>query len=86
MKQRMKQTDQPVYTVYSKKNCSFCDKAINYLLDNDHHVKVKKIDEEIVYLKEMREKAPNMRTMPVIFRNNQLIGGYSDLIEFLKNE
>lgn len=74
------------YTVYSKKNCSFCDKAINYLLDNDHHVKVKKIDEEIVYLKEMREKAPNMRTMPVIFRNDQLIGGYSDLIEFLKNE
>ena len=34
----------------------------------------------------MREKAPNMRTMPVIFRNDQLIGGYSDLIEFLKNE
>ena len=80
------QNKQFTYTVYSKKNCSFCDKAINYLLDNEHLVKVKKIDEEIVYLKEMREKAPNMRTMPVIFRNDQLIGGYSDLIEFLKNE
>ena len=45
MKQWMKQTDQPVYTVYSKKNCSFCDRAIMLLEDRDHEVVVKKIDE-----------------------------------------
>ena len=39
------------YTVYSKKNCSFCDRAIILLQDRDHHVVIKKIDEEIDELK-----------------------------------
>ena len=43
-------------------------------------------DEDITHFTEMREKAPSMRTMPVIFKNNQLIGGYSDLIDSLKHE
>ena len=86
MKQRMKQTDQPVYTVYSKKNCSFCDRAVVLLEDLNLQVVVKKIDEDITHFTEMREKAPSMRTMPVIFKNNQLIGGYSDLIDSLKHE
>ena len=86
MKQRMKQTDQPVYTVYSKKNCSFCDRAIMLLEDRDHKVVIKKIDEDISFFTEMRDKAPLMKTMPVIFKENQLIGGYSDLIDSFKNE
>ncbi len=75
-----------LYTVYSKRNCSFCDRAIKLLTDYDNKVIVKKIDEETLYFKEMKEKAPNMKTMPVIFKDNELIGGYSDLIEFLQNE
>ncbi len=86
MKQRMKQTDQPVYTVYSKKNCSFCDRAVMLLEDRDHKVVIKKIDEDISFFTEMRAKAPLMKTMPVIFKEDQLIGGYSDLIDSFKNE
>ena len=80
------QNNQFTYTVYSKKNCSFCDRAIILLQDRDHHVVVKKIDEDISYFAEMREKAPDMRTMPVIFKDDQLIGGYSDLIDSLHDE
>ena len=54
--------------------------------DQDHHVVVKKIDEDLSYFTEMREKAPDMRTMPVIFKDDQLIGGYSDLIDSLNDE
>ena len=75
-----------IYTVYSKKNCSFCDRAVVLLEDLNLQVVVKKIDEDITHFTEMREKAPSMRTMPVIFKNNQLIGGYSDLIDSLKHE
>ena len=75
-----------IYTVYSKKNCSFCDRAVVLLEDLNLQVVVKKIDEDIKHFTEMREKAPSMRTMPVIFKNNQLIGGYSDLIDSLKHE
>ena len=83
---RKKQNSSLIYTVYSKKNCSFCDRAVVLLEDLNLQVVVKKIDEDITHFTEMREKAPSMRTMPVIFKNNQLIGGYSDLIESLKHE
>tara|TARA_X000000950_G_scaffold289151_1_gene410248 strand:+ start:4739 stop:4909 length:171 start_codon:yes stop_codon:yes gene_type:complete len=56
------------------------------LEDLNHQVIVKKIDEDIAHFTEMREKAPAMRTMPVIFENNDLIGGYSDLINSLEHE
>ena len=56
------------------------------LEDLSHQVVVKKIDEEITYFTEMREKAPAMRTLPVIFKNNDLIGGYADLIDSLEHE
>lgn len=56
------------------------------LEDLKHHVVIKKIDEDIAHFNEMRDKAPDMRTMPVIFKDNQLIGGYSDLIDSLHNE
>ena len=43
---------------------------------------VKKIDEVNEYLLEMRNLAPSMRTMPVVLKGNNLIGGYSDLVEY----
>ena len=85
-KVKKKQNSSLIYTVYSKKNCSFCDRAVVLLEDLNLQVVVKKIDEDITHFTEMREKAPSMRTMPVIFKNNQLIGGYSDLIDSLKHE
>ena len=52
-----------------------------YLIeDQGFQVQIKKIDENNEYFQEMRNLAPSMRTMPVIFKNNTLIGGYSDLV------
>ena len=69
------------YTVYSKRNCSFCVRAIDLIEHQGFQVQVKKIDENSEYFQEMRNLAPSMRTMPVIFKDNNLIGGYSDLVE-----
>jgi len=73
-------TSSELYTVYSKKNCSYCDRAIHLIEDQGFQVQIKKIDENNEYFQEMRNLAPSMRTMPVIFKNNTLIGGYSDLV------
>lgn len=67
------------YTVYSKKNCSYCVRAIALLEAKNMPYEVKKIDEEIELFKEMQLKAPSMRTLPVIFKNEVLIGGYHEL-------
>ena len=45
---------------------------------------VKKIDEEIEFFKEMQLNAPSMKTLPVIFKNEELIGGYHELYESLQ--
>tara|TARA_B100001996_G_scaffold84074_1_gene62028 strand:+ start:1890 stop:2048 length:159 start_codon:yes stop_codon:yes gene_type:complete len=45
---------------------------------------VKKIDEDINVYKEMQDKAPLMKTLPVILRDDHLIGGYNDLVKSLK--
>ena len=75
-----------VYTVFSKNNCSYCVRAIELIRSNNFQVVVKKIDESDEFFAEMRKLAPLMRTMPVIMKDNQLIGGYSDLLNLLNSE
>ena len=75
-----------VYTVFSKNNCSYCVRAIDLIQSNNFQVVVKKIDESDEFFAEMRKLAPTMRTMPVIMKDDQLIGGYSDLLNLLNSE
>ena len=75
-----------VYTVFSKNNCSYCVRAIDLIRNNNLQVVVKKIDESEQFFAEMRNLAPTMRTMPVIMKDDQLVGGYSDLLELFNAE
>ena len=68
--------------IYSKSNCSFCDKAKYYFDQNDityqeHNVEI------LETFKILLERNPNARTMPQIFIDNKLIGGYTDLMDFV---
>ena len=78
-----KQNSSLIYTVYSKKNCSFCDRAVALLERENQAYVVKKVDEDLNYFHEMKQKAPNMLTMPVIIKDDMLIGGYKELIAHL---
>lgn len=69
--------------IYSKSNCSYCVMAKNYF-------ESKGIDytlydaEDIGIFKQLLVRNPAARTMPQIFINDELIGGYTDLLEWLK--
>ncbi len=58
--------------IYSRSNCSYCDMAMNFF--DSKGIKYE------VY-NEMLERNPAARTVPQIFIDDDLIGGYTDLID-----
>ena len=70
--------------IYSKSNCSYCDMAMNFFDSRGIAYEVYSADDQNVF-KEMLERNPSARTVPQIFIDDQLIGGYTDLIEKYKD-
>lgn len=69
--------------LYSKKNCSYCIKAKNLLINLGLNYTEKKF-EDFKNIEALFEDAgKQVRSMPQIKINGQLIGGYNQLIEYL---
>ena len=64
--------------IWSKYNCPYCDQAKALLTQKGIRYEERKIGDG--YSKEeLLEAVPNARTVPQIFINNQLIGGFTEL-------
>ena len=70
--------------IYSKSNCSYCVMAMSFFDSRGISYEVYSADDQNVF-KEMLERNPSARTVPQIFIDDQLIGGYTDLIEKYKD-
>ena len=72
--------------VYSKNNCVYCDKAKLLLKNLGLNYTEKKFEDfastEALY----EEIGKNVRSMPQIKINGQLIGGYNQLVEYLHDK
>ena len=67
--------------IYSKTNCSFCDKAKIRL--QKHNPKIFMLDQD--YSREdFFKKFPEAKTFPQIIINNKNIGGYFELTKWLE--
>ena len=67
--------------IYSKTNCSFCDKAKMRL--QKHNPKIFMLDQD--YSREdFFKKFPEAKTFPQIIINNKNIGGYFELTKWLE--
>lgn len=64
--------------VYSKNYCPFCDRAKNLLNRKGAAFEERNIDGNAEELKKLMEKT-GMRTLPQIFINDNLIGGFDDM-------
>jgi len=69
------------YLIYSRTVCSYCVAAKNLLDSKNLQYVEKNIDHSLDDFNDMRSKAPQMRTVPVIFKNDVLVGGYHELLE-----
>lgn len=68
-------------TVWSKYHCPYCDQAKALLTQKGIQFEEKKIGDG--YTKEeLLEAVPNARTVPQIFIDEQLIGGFNELKQY----
>lgn len=69
--------------LWSKYNCPFCDQAKTLLTHKGIEIEERKIGDG--YTKEdLLEAVPNARTVPQIFLDDKLIGGWTELRQYLK--
>lgn len=66
--------------IYSKKICAYCDMAKNFFDLKGISYEVYDADNPEVF-QEMLKRNPTARTVPQIFIDGTLVGGYTDLIE-----
>ena len=69
--------------VWSKYHCTFCDQAKALLDSKGIPYEERKIGDGYTR-EELLEAVPTARTVPQIFINEQLIGGFNELREHLK--
>ena len=74
-----------MYTIYSKPNCSFCLQAKQLLTMDKLEFEYKQLGTHYS-LQEFMELFPNARTFPMIVKYGEVIGGYNDLCEYLKQQ
>ena len=74
-----------MYTIYSKPSCSYCLQA-KQLLETKQLPFVYKELGTHYDLYELMTLAPNAKSFPQAFKDGVLVGGYSDLVESLKQE
>ena len=66
--------------IYSKSNCSYCVMAMNFFDSKGIKYDVYSADDPKIFQR-MLERNPQARTVPQIFIDDKLIGGYTDLVE-----
>jgi glutaredoxin len=69
--------------VWSKNACPFCDQAKNLLKLKGIEFEERNISQDWTR-EQLLEAVPNARTVPQIFLNEQLIGGFTELRKHLQ--
>jgi len=69
--------------VWSKYHCPYCDQAKQLLKNNGYQIEERKIGDGWTK-EELLSEVPNARTVPQIFLDGNLIGGFTELRQYLK--
>ena len=71
------------FLIFTKYRCSYCDRAKILIEQKGYEYESINIEEDN-NIDLLLEKNKYARTMPQIFINDKLIGGYTDLVEYFK--
>jgi glutaredoxin 3 len=73
-------------TVWSKTPCPICDQAKALLKQRGIDYEERNITEGTWTKEQLLEAVPNARTVPQIFINEQLVGGFNELRQHFQNQ
>lgn len=65
--------------LYKKNPCPYCDRAINFLNNKGLKFEIVDLTDNLDELDRLKNET-GWRTVPMIFINDKLIGGYTDLM------
>ena len=68
--------------IYSKQNCTFCNKAKHLVKTLGYEYTEKKMEEFDSPEAMLEDIGKQVRTMPQIKIDDQLVGGYNQLVEY----
>ena len=71
------------FLVFTKNRCSYCDRAKDLIVQKGYEYESINIEEDN-NIDILLEKNKYARTMPQIFINDKLIGGYVDLVKYFE--
>ena len=74
-----------MYTIYSKPNCSYCLQAKQLLEMEQLPFEYKQLGTHY-NLDELMTLSPDAKSFPQVFKDGVLIGGFNNLVEYLKQE
>ena len=71
--------------MYTRPTCFWCVRAKHLLESKGISYRDLDINNDDLR-KELKIKAPGIKTIPQIFKDGKRIGGYEDLVEYFKNK
>ena len=71
------------FLIFTKYRCSYCDRAKTLIEQKGYEYESINIEDDN-NIDILLEKNKYARTMPQIFINDKLIGGYTDLVKFFE--
>ena len=73
------------YIIYSKPSCGYCLQAKQLLEMEQLLFEYKQLGTHYD-LDELMTLSPNAKSFPQVFKDGVLVGGFSDLVEYLKQQ
>ena len=74
-----------MFDMYTRPTCFWCVRAKHLLESKGIIYRDLDINNDNLR-KELKIKAPGIKTIPQIFKDGKRIGGYEDLVEYFKNK
>ena len=71
--------------MYTRPTCFWCVRAKHFLESKGISYRDLDINNDVLR-KELKIKAPGIKTIPQIFKDGKRIGGYEDLVEYFKDK